>query len=186
VNIGLRHILPIFSGLAILAGVGLLKLIEDAPGKKWAGVFAVALPLWVLISGALQHPNYLAYFNELVGDRPERIVVDSDLDWGQDTIRLARRLKELGATQVNYNTLNLGPERLVVWPGLPPVKGILPLKPAEGWTAVSPTMMAVREYGLEHRYPNVHPWFTLLQPQERVGSLSLYYLPPGSIPPDLR
>jgi hypothetical protein len=186
VNIGLRHILPIFSGLAILAGLGLLKLIEDAPRRKWEGGLAIALPAWLAISGALQHPNYLAYFNELVGDHPERIVVDSDLDWGQDTIRLARRLKQLGATQVNYNTLNLTPDRLVVWPGLPPVQGIKALKPAEGWTAVSPTLLAVGEYGLEHRYPNVHPWFTYLQPQERVGSLLLYYLPPGSIPPDLR
>jgi len=186
VNIGLRHILPIYSGLAILAGLGLLKLIEDAPRRKWAGVLAAALPLWLVVSGALQHPNYLAYFNELAGDHPERIVVDSDLDWGQDTIRLARRLKQLGATQVNYNTLNLTPDRLVVWPGLPPVTGIRPLHPAEGWTAVSPTILAVQEYGLNHQTPSLHPWFTYLQPQERVGSLLLYYVPPGSIPPDLR
>ena len=186
VNIGLRHILPIFSGLAILAGIGLLKLIEDAPRKKWAGALTMLLPLWLMVSGALQHPNYLAYFNELGGDHPERIVVDSDLDWGQDTIRLAHRLKQLGATQVNYNTLNLTPERLVVWPGLPPVQGIRALHPAEGWTAVSPTLLAVQEYGLNHQNPNIHPWFTYLQPQERVGSLTLYYVPPGSIPPDLR
>jgi hypothetical protein len=186
VNIGLRHILPIFSGLAILAGLGLLKLIEDWPQKKWAGGLAAVLCLWLVVSGALQHPFYLAYFNELAGDHPENIVVDSDLDWGQDTIRLARRLKELGATQVNYNTLNLGPRELVVWPGLPPVKGIDPLKPAEGWTAVSLTILKVSEFGLDHRYPNIRPWFTYLQPQERLGGLLLYYVAPGSIPPDLR
>jgi hypothetical protein len=134
----------------------------------------------------MQYPNYLAYFNEFAGDHPERIVVDSDLDWGQDTIRLAHRLKQLGAAQVNFFTLNLSPERLVVWPGLPPSRPINPLKPAEGWTAVSPTVLAVREYGLEHQYPNVHPWFTYLQPQEKVGSFFLYYVPPGSIPAELR
>ncbi|HXK05418.1 MAG TPA: glycosyl transferase, partial [Verrucomicrobiae bacterium] len=80
----------------------------------------------------------------------------------------------------------LTPERLVVWPGLPPVQGIRALHPAEGWTAVSPTLLAVQEYGLNHQNPNIHPWFTYLQPQERVGSLTLYYVPPGSIPPDLR
>jgi hypothetical protein len=73
---------------------------------------AALLPLWFIVSGALQHPNYLAYFNELVGDKPEKIIVDSNLDWGQDTLRLARRLKQRG-TQVNYFTLNLCPERLV-------------------------------------------------------------------------
>ena len=186
VNIGLRHILPIYSGLAVVAGLGLLKLVEDAPNRKWAALLAAGLPLWLVVSGGLQHPNYLAYFNEFAGDRPEKIVVDSDLDWGQDTIRLARRLKQLGAAQVNFNTLNLTPDRLVVWPGLPPVKGIRPLHPAEGWTAVSPTLLAVQEYGLNHQNPNIHPWFTYLQPQERVGSLLLYYVAPGSIPPELR
>jgi hypothetical protein len=181
VNIGLRHILPIYSGLAILAGLGLYRLLELQPRKKWVGALAALLPLWLIVSGALQHGKYLAYFNELAGDRPERIVTDSDLDWGQDTIRLARRLKQLGATQVNFFTLNQSPEQLMVWPGLPAVRGINPLKPAEGWTAVSPTIAAVREFGLEHRYPNLHPWFTYLQPQERVGSLLLYYVPPGSL-----
>ena len=186
VNIGLRHILPIFSGLSIVAGIGLLRLVEDMPRKKWAGPLAGVLVLWTLVSGALQHPNYLAYFNELAGDHPERIVVDSDLDWGQDTIRLARRLKELGATEVNFFTLNLSPERLAIWPGLPTVHPINPYKPVPGWTAVSPTILAVREYGMEHRYPGIHPWFTYIQPQEKVGSLLLYYVAPGSIPPDLR
>jgi hypothetical protein len=185
VNIGLRHILPIYAGLAILAGLGLHRLLEHQPNKKWAAALAALLPAWLLISGALQHPNYLAYFNELAGDQPERIVVDSDLDWGQDTIRLARRLKQLGATEVNYFTLNLTPERLEVWPGLPRVHEIKALRPAEGWTAVSPTIAAVNEYGLRHADPRIHPWFTYLQPKERVGALILYYVPPGSIPADL-
>jgi hypothetical protein len=186
VNIGLRHILPIYSGLAILAGLGLYRLLEQQPNQKWAAALSAILPVWLIVSGALQHSNYLAYFNELVGDRPERIVTDSDLDWGQDTVRLARRLKQLGATQVNFNTLNLGPEQLETWPGLPKVHGINPIKPYAGWTAVSPTIAAVREYGLEHRDARVHPWFTYIRPVEHVGSLLLYYVPAESIPPDLR
>ena len=48
------------------------------------------------------HPDYLPYFNALAGSNPERIVVDSDLDWGQDLKRLGRRLKELGAPSVAF------------------------------------------------------------------------------------
>src|SRR5205085_12510447 len=99
VNIGLRHILPIYVGLSILAAVGLASLIERAQTARWAGVAAVALVGWLTVTGAMRHPDYLAYFNEFAADHPERILVDSDLDWGQDTIRLARRLKELGATE---------------------------------------------------------------------------------------
>ena len=181
VNIGLRHILPIYSGLAILAAIGLHRLLELEPGRKWAGALAVMLPVWAIGSGLLQHPNYLAYFNEFVGEHPERIVVDSDLDWGQDTFRLKRRLQQLGANQVNFFTLNLTPDRLMIWPGLPNVKTITALTPLEGWTAVSPTLAAVDQYGLKHRFPQYRPWFTYIEPKERVGGLLLYYVPPGSL-----
>jgi len=184
VNIGVRHILPIYAGFSIVAAIAVVDLMRRAGARMWMGLAGAALVLWLAFSGAIQHPNYLAYFNEFGGSHPERILVDSDLDWGQDTIRLARRLKELGATQVNFNTLNQTADRLTIWPGFPPTTGINPIKPAEGWTAVSPTMWLVREYGLEHRYPNLQPWFAYLKPVERVGSYFLYYLPPGSIPPD--
>jgi AbrB family looped-hinge helix DNA binding protein len=51
------------------------------------------LLVWTAISSAAAHPDYLAYFNELGGTHPERILVDSDLDWGQDMARLATELQ---------------------------------------------------------------------------------------------
>ncbi len=186
VNIGVRHILPVYIGFSILAAVAVMRLLQWAQVKKWAGIAAAALVIWMVGSGAAHHPQYLAYFNEFTGSHPEKILVDSDLDWGQDTIRLARRLRELGATQVSFTTLNLTPDRLEVWPGFPPTRLIDPIKPAEGWTAVSPTIWQLHQYGLEHRYPNLQPWFAYLQPVERVGELFMYYVPPGSIPPGVR
>jgi 4-amino-4-deoxy-L-arabinose transferase-like glycosyltransferase len=181
VNIGLRHILPIFVGLSIVAAIGLARLLELAPGAKWAGPAAVLLVAWMAVSGAVHHPDYLSYFNELGGDRPERIVVDSDLDWGQNIIRLARRLKELNATQVAFTDFNLKPRNLAYWPGLPPVQDINPLRPTEGWSAVSPSIWMLRQYGLNYRDPRVQPWFVYYRPVEKVGTLWLYYLPPGSL-----
>lgn len=186
VNIGVRHILPIYAGFSIVAAIAAVELPRRAQVRRWGGPVVATLMIWLAVSSAAHHPDYLAYFNEFAGSHPEQILVDSDLDWGQDTIRLARRLKQLGATQVNFNTLNQTSDRLVVWPGLPPVQDINPLKPAEGWTAVSPTMWHVRQYGLEHRYANLEPWFAYLKPVERVGSYYLYYVPPGSIPPEQR
>lgn len=186
VNIGVRHILPVYIGFSIIAAGAVMQLLRWAPVRKWAGIAAAALVLWLAGSGAAHHPQYLAYFNELAGSHPEKILLDSDYDWGQDTIRLARRLRELRATQVSFNTLNLTPGRLQVWPGFPPTKDIDPIKPAEGWTAVSPTIWQLHQYGLEHRYPNLQPWFAYLHPVERVGALFLYYVPPGSIPPEAR
>jgi 4-amino-4-deoxy-L-arabinose transferase-like glycosyltransferase len=181
VNIGLRHILPIFAGLAILAGLGLLRLLERAARTKWTGPLAALLVLWVLVSGALQHPDYLAYFNELAGSTPERIVLDSDFDWGQNIIRLQRRLRELGAVQVAFGDVNLHANHLMMWPGLPRVRNLDAFRPVEGWTAVSPTMWMLRKYGLADRDLSVQPWWAYYRPVEKVGTLWLYYVPPGSL-----
>jgi hypothetical protein len=181
VNIGLRHILPIFTALAVLAGIGLLRLIERAPAAKWAGPLTSILLLWLVVSGALQHPDYLSYFNELAGSSPERIVVDSDLDWGQNTVRLQRRLKELGAAQVSFSDVNLRSNHLMVWPGLPRVTNLDAFRPVEGWTAVSPSMWMLRKYGLGHRDLSVQPWWVYQRRVEKVGTLWLYYIPPGSL-----
>ncbi|MCX6628687.1 MAG: phospholipid carrier-dependent glycosyltransferase [Candidatus Solibacter sp.] len=175
VNIGVRHILPIYLGFSVIAAAGLIRVAQATP----AG--ALALVLWLAISGALSHPDYLAYFNEFVGSEPEKVLVDSDLDWGQSTKPLARRLKELGATEVNFGVKNGRSAYLEVWPGLPKIKPIHPAIPAEGWTAVSPTIDKTTQYGLFFRYPNMQPWFDNLRPTERVGSYLLYYVPPGSL-----
>jgi 4-amino-4-deoxy-L-arabinose transferase-like glycosyltransferase len=182
VNIGVRHILPVYLGFSIVAALAVGHLAQWARARKWAGIAAGALVLWLAASGAVHHPNYLAYFNEFAGSEPEKVLVDSDLEWGQDTIRLAKRLRELGASEVSFFTYNLESDRLQVWPGMPPTKPINPLAPAEGWTAVSPTFWKVTQYGLDYRYPDLQPWFAYLKPVERVGSILLYYIPPGSLP----
>jgi hypothetical protein len=178
VNYGVRHVLPVYMGFSIVAALAVIWLAQT---RKWLGLAAGALILWMAVSGAIRHPDYLAYFNELAGGEPEKVLVDSDLDWGQDTILLARRLRELGAQQVSYIQMNLDSAHLQVWPGMPPTKPINPIVPAEGWTAVGPTFSKVGQYGLDHRYPNLQPWYESLKPVERVGSQLLYYLPPGSL-----
>jgi hypothetical protein len=187
VNIGSRHILPMTAGLAIIAGLGLLRLLEDAHVKKWAGAAAAVLALWLIGSGALGHPNYLGYFNELAPTPHEHVVVDSDLDWGQDLFRLARYLKEHNIDGVNYSTFVFTPQQLAVWPGIPHVVNLDPVTPREGWSAVSPTLAVVGQYGLNHRYDDrFRPWYDRVPPQDRVGALRLYYIAPGTLPRDPR
>jgi 4-amino-4-deoxy-L-arabinose transferase-like glycosyltransferase len=175
VNIGLRHILPIFTGFSILGAIGLVFLIERA---TWTGLIGAVLVAWLAISGFGAHPNYIGYFNETVGDHPERVVLDSDFDWGQNDIRLARRLREVGATEVAFSEFNFTPQQLMIWPGLPRVTPINPLMPADGWNVVSPTRWMLRRYGIRDER---QPWFPYLRPVEKVGSLWLYYVAPGSV-----
>jgi hypothetical protein len=110
------------------------------------------------------------------------VLCESDYDWGQDLKRLAARLKQLGATQLNYGYINSYDNSfLEAYPGLPPIKNIHPLEPAEGWTAVCPTLDHATQYGLEYRYPDLLPWYKYLPVKERVGTIDLLYLAPGSL-----
>jgi hypothetical protein len=177
VNIGVRHILPIYIGLSIATAIAIVELAE----RKWGGAAAMLLVAWLAITGVIHHPDYLAYFNEFVGE-PDKVLVDSDYDWGQDTKRLAIRLRELGANSVSFGGIGASDDEfLQIFPGLPPINKIHPLIPSEGWTAVNPTLWRATEYGLYHKHPNVKPWFEQFQPREKVGTLLLYYIEPGSL-----
>jgi hypothetical protein len=179
INIGVRHVLPVYLGFSVIAAAGLLQLVR---WRQWAGGVAAILVAWMALTGILHHPDYLPYFNELVGD-PESVLVDSDYDWGQDLKRAAVRLKQLGATSVNWGYVGASDQPfLQAFPGLPPIRPIDPAQPAEGWTLVSPMMHRTTQYGLEYRYPNLSPWFEFIgPPRERIGTLRLYYLPPGTL-----
>ena len=89
---------------------------------------------------------------------------------------LARRLREIGATQVAFSEFSFTAQQLMQWPGLPPVRPINALVPAPGWNVVSPTRWMMRRYGLTD--PNRQPWFAYYRPVEKVGSLWLYYVQP--------
>jgi len=86
VNIGHRHLLPLYPPLLALAGASAGWLTTRA-GR---GLIGVALA-WLIVAHVRIHPHYLAYFNELVGGpaNGHRFLADSNLDWGQDLLRLA-------------------------------------------------------------------------------------------------
>ncbi|HWW62036.1 MAG TPA: glycosyltransferase family 39 protein, partial [Thermoanaerobaculia bacterium] len=74
INIGVRHILPIYPFLAIAAAIATIALWRHS-----RAIVAVLLA-WFFIGTTVAHPDYLAWFNELAGRHPERIASDSNLD----------------------------------------------------------------------------------------------------------
>jgi 4-amino-4-deoxy-L-arabinose transferase-like glycosyltransferase len=172
-NVGIRHILPVYAALAILAAIAVERLLRRR-GARW---LAAALLLWAAASGALHHPDYISYFNEFA-PHPETVVADSDLDWGQGSVLLARRLEKLGVAQATCTFWNIQPERLREWPGLD-CKPLDPIEPATGWISVSPTAWRVAQYGLDYRIPGHQLWFEDWKPMARIGGQLLYYNPPA-------
>ena len=91
VNIGLRYVLPAYPFLYIIASRPLARLL--AP-RAWASAGIALLLGGQLLSNLLIFPDYLAYFNFAAGgpDQGKNILIDSNLDWGQDLIGLQRWL----------------------------------------------------------------------------------------------
>jgi hypothetical protein len=80
INIGARHLLPLYPAICILLG-GLATRLTTT-GLRW---WLLILLCWHIGEGVRGYPHYLAYFNQITGRRQAyRHLVDSSLDWGQD------------------------------------------------------------------------------------------------------
>jgi hypothetical protein len=177
INIGLRHILPVFPLMAIVAGSGLGRLLT-ARMAPYRLAFAGLLLAWYVGVSAAVTPNYLAYFNELALGKPHRIVVGSDLDWGQDLNRLSAAVKERQVSRIHLAVHTSADLRKH---DLPSFETMYPGEPTTGWVAISEQVHAF--------YCAGYRWLDAYTPVARIGSsIRLYYVPgppaePG--PPDL-
>ena len=88
INIGIRHVLPLYPFLAMLAAAPLgERVLFRRPVRKAGILLGLVLP-WYVIESAAAHPDYLPYFNQTVRGQEEEYLADSNLDWGQDLGRL--------------------------------------------------------------------------------------------------
>jgi len=170
INIGIRHILPVYVGFSLLAAVAAVRMLEWGQTRKWMWGLLGLLVSWMALSSLVSHPDYIPYFNELAGSHPENILVDSDLDWGQDMKRLSTRLHQLGATSVAY--MGFVHADVETQHGFPPLRHLNRFHPVDGWNAIGVTLWK--------EYRDVL-WPDMIQPQERVGkSMFLWYFPPAT------
>jgi hypothetical protein len=94
-NIGHRHILPIYPPMFVLAGAAARWFSRPAWAPK---IVAAAALVFVAAEAVWMRPHYLAYFNQLIGGPRNgyRHLVDSSLDWGQDVPGLKEWLDRNG------------------------------------------------------------------------------------------
>jgi 4-amino-4-deoxy-L-arabinose transferase-like glycosyltransferase len=165
INLGLRHVLAIMPFLAMLAAIGAWKIWNtiNLPALRSlvVGILltANALSCW---SAA---PNFLSYFNEPSRRYAADIVVDSDLDWGQDLNRLCAVLSRFPTgTRVflaYQGTADLSRFALPPWQPLP--RGV----EEKGVIAISLFLLKT--------YPEDFGWLEKYHPAQRVGHSMLIY-----------
>jgi hypothetical protein len=99
-NIGLRHILPVYPFLFVWIGGTSADIWKS--GLRSAKIGLMFLGTWLIGSTLWTYPNYLAYFNEIAGGPANgyKILVDSSLDWGQDLKELKKWMDHNGVEKI--------------------------------------------------------------------------------------
>jgi hypothetical protein len=113
VQIGFRHILPVYPFIIVLCGVAFRGLSARPAGRSGAPFRQLAdgkvrrggrsraalalLILWIGVSFATVHPWHISYFNEAAGGSASgyRLLTDSNNDWGQGLKELSKKYKLL-------------------------------------------------------------------------------------------
>ncbi|MBV8782739.1 MAG: glycosyltransferase family 39 protein [Gammaproteobacteria bacterium] len=172
INIGIRHVLILYPLLTLGAAFLVLRAARAITQarmlltRRLGTALLAALLVWQFSVLWRAYPDYLPYFNETVRE-PRKVLVDSDLDWGQDLKRLELRAAELRIPHLwlaYQGTVDLAREPL------PPFDRAPPRQPVRGWLAVSALARTRRlsDYAWVDSYP----------PLERIGSsIELYYIP---------
>jgi len=183
-NIGVRHLLPVFPFTMILVSGTIKCLLKEPFLKLKYGVLGILL-LWQAISVASIYPHFLAYFNELAGgpDNGYLYVVDSNLDWGQDLKRLNNWLEEnkIDKIYVDYfgggDTQYYLKEKYAPWWGTRDKSEF----PKGNYLAVSATLLqgGRGKPGLGFTQPtDYYDWLNRYQPTTKIGySIFVYYIP---------
>jgi hypothetical protein len=99
-DIGIRHVLPVYPLLAVVAG------IEFARSRRRDQLIAWLLAAWLMEAAFLARVDYIAYFNEFVGGpaNGQNYLLDSNFDWGQNGKRLKEWVekKQVGHIYLDY------------------------------------------------------------------------------------
>jgi 4-amino-4-deoxy-L-arabinose transferase-like glycosyltransferase len=170
INVGVRHVVPLYAAFAIVAAFGVTTAWNETRDVLFGRVALASICVWLLAAGVIAHPDYLPYFNEAAGSRPDLIATDSNLDWGQDWERFIR-------WQARYHPGRVG----LIWYGSidlarHPVEGygLEPYTKATGWIAASETGMKLastnaNDVGQPYR------WLEAYQPVMHIGkSIRIY------------
>jgi hypothetical protein len=174
IQIGERYLLPIYPYLIVFAALTLTPLLDGRKGRI-AVLALVGLHAFATI--AVARRGYLAYFNALAGgpDGGHRLLLDSNLDWGQDLPRLADWMRHEGVDriQLGYHGVD-DPDRYGIrhedLPGWHLYRARPPAEPFRGIVAVSPNLL----FGLLPRLGDPYAALRERPPDERAGVFFIY------------
>jgi hypothetical protein len=102
-NIGVRHILPIYPFVLLIAGKAAAAVLANR--RKLLVALLTALCLFQVGEVAAVYPHYLAFFNCLIGGSKSgyKYLSDSNIDWGQDLKNLKKWMDSNGIDRISLS-----------------------------------------------------------------------------------
>ncbi len=173
-NIGIRHLLPIWPFLFILSAA-----IFDRASFRYSRAILVLLGAGLVAESVSIYPHYTAFFNVFAGGPSQgpKILLDSNIDWGQDAKNLATWVRRRGDPApklcVDYfGTADL--RRLGISGPSLPVKWETERRVSLDCVAA---VSVTRLYGVGED-PRNYAWLRSIPPTARIGySIYVYDLP---------
>lgn len=183
-NIGVRHLLPVYPFSFLLLAWGAKELWIRLQGNMQK-LFASTLLLlggWYAYSSLAVFPHYISYYNELVGGAKNgyQVAVDSNYDWGQDFYLLKDFVEKNNINRIYVDYF--GGENPAYWLG-ETYRKLNPFHPPrDAWVAVSVNQLVG---GLAKPVPGFdqpsgyYDWLLGQTPVARAGtSIFIYHLAP--------
>ena len=168
-NIGVRYILPVYPFLILYAG-GLMSFKLNL-NKKLLFACIAGLGIWYVFSAVKIYPDYLAYFNELVGGpaNGHKYLDDSNIDWYQDLKRLKAYQVEHPETKVMYSWRRSSPQYYGIKNDLlSSAINLSSLASPSGRFAISTNLLIRMKFG-HTMQDEVPDWLALYEPVDRIG-----------------
>jgi hypothetical protein len=206
IDIGYRHLLPLFPFLFVFVAYGISHIAyRSSPSTEHAlhpntirlthhvrmlfGLLIASFVLltWYILGTVLIFPDYIAYFNELVGgpDGGYRYLVDSNTDWGQTIKALKRYVDAQGLSKLNLSFFTFIDPAIygLSYQPIAPMTGapaVLPARfnPPSGVYAISTTTLQ----GIPLADPEQYDWFRRREPEAKIGHAMFVYRVQASQP----
>jgi hypothetical protein len=218
-NIGFRHLFPILPFAYVLVTVSLFRFAKSCshiekctycPTRHLSHILLGAFAFWIIIIPILAFPNYLSYYNEIIGAKNGHIIaVDSNYDWGQNLKRLKLWVdnynQKCDDTKIQSKQLNACfPNSPVIIPNSPITNlnidyyggsevglyftegSFTPWhssdKPKSGWFALSATFFEENTHKKLNAGETDYRWLLNYQPVAQAGnSILIFYVSPESL-----
>jgi hypothetical protein len=196
-NLGVRHLLPTYPFMALLVAgtsAAIVRGLDPRPRRR-ATLAIGALAACHAVACLSVHPSYLAFYNTLAGgpDGGRRYAVDSNLDWGQDLLRLAAWVREHGIKKIEVDYFGGGGVTYAL-PGCGVVTRApqdprvfaeteeeLRARDTDGWIAVS---VSVLQNVVGDSKPSRYHWLSKRAPVAVIGhSIIVWHVTGPDTPP---